>query len=197
VNRQASFAALGASAALVLGCALFLFVGIAAGVWQPRGAPPPRATVAPPGGIPIGARSYTDFLDDVRDGRVVHVSQQGQLVQVDTTDSSYTVEAPPGADVFADISGAAEAGGVDVPPFDSEGLPPTTISYDEFLDEVGAGHITDVNQEGSDIHASSPGREFLAHAPSAETNVLGDIEAAARQGGVDPPFYAKSPKVSG
>jgi hypothetical protein len=197
VNRRASFAALGASAGLVIGCALFLFAGIAAGVWQPRGAPPPRASVGPPGGIPIGARSYNQFLDDVRVGRVVHVSQNGQLVQVEAIDSSYTVEAPPGEDVFADISANAEAGGVDVPPFDSEGLAPSTIGYDEFLAEVEAGHITDVNQEGSDIHASSADREFLVQAPSAGTNVLGDIEAAAQRGGVDPPFYAKSPKVSG
>jgi hypothetical protein len=193
VNRQASFAALGASAALVLGCALFLFVGIAAGVWQPRGAPPPRASVPPPGGIPIGARSYGEFLEDVRQGRVVHASQQGDLVQVDAVDGPYTVEAPPGEDVLADMSTAAEEGGVEMPSFDSEGQPPTTITYEAFLAEVEAGHIVDVTQQGTDIQASSSSRQFVVQAPSALADVLGDIEAAARRGGVPPPFFSKAP----
>jgi hypothetical protein len=193
VNRRASFAALGASAAVVIGCALFLFVGIAAGVWQPRGAPPPRASVGPPGGIPVGARSYSEFLDDVRSGDVLHASQQGQLVQVDAVDGSYTVEAPPNEDVYADMTAAAESAGVDVPAFDTDQLNTITVSYDDLLAEVEAGHIHDVSQQGVDIHATSSSREYVTTAPSETTDVLADIEAAADRGGVTPPYYAKLP----
>ena len=192
VNRQASFAALGVSAALVIGCALFLFAGIAAGVWQPRGAPPPAASGGPPGGIPIGARSYGEFLDDVRKGNVLHVSQQGQLLQVDATDGTYTVEAQ-SEDVYADMTTAAEEGGTEVPLFDTDVVNTVTVSYDAFLAEVEAGHIHDVTHQGRDIHGSTQSREYVTTAPSAKTDVLSDIEAAAERGGVPPPYYSKAP----
>jgi hypothetical protein len=196
MSRRASVAALGASAALVIGCALFLFVGIAAGVWQPRGAPQPRASAAPPGGIPIGARSYGEFLDDVRSGDVLHASQQGQLVQVDAVDGQYTVEAPPEVDVYVDMTSAAEAGGTEVPAFDTDQLTTITVTYEEFLAEVEAGHIHDVTHQGTDIHATSPSREYVTTVPNPETDVLRDIEAAAERGGVQAPYYAKAPPES-
>lgn len=193
MNRQWSFAALGASAALVVGCMLFLVAGIAAGVWEPRGAPPPRASAGPPGGIPIGARSYGDFLEDVRAGKVGHVSQQGQLLQVGTDDAGYTVEAPPDEDVLADMTSAAESGGVEVPAFDTDQLSSVSVTYDEFLAEVEAGHIQNVTHQGTDIQATSESREYLTTTPSKRTDVLADIEAAAKRGGVPPPYYSKAP----
>ena len=192
MNRQASFAALGLAAALVAGSALFLFVGIASGVWQPRGALPPRAS-PPQAGIPIGARSYDEFLDDVRAGKVGHVSQEGQLLQVANAEGGYTVEAPQGVDVFADMTTAAEAGGVDVPSFDTDQLNSQTVTYEEFLAEVEAGHIHDVSHQGTDIHGTTQSREFITTAPSTTTDVLADVEAAAERGGVPPPYYAKLP----
>jgi hypothetical protein len=193
MSRRASFAVLGAAAAVVVGCALFVLVGITAGVWQPRGAPPPARATQQPGPISIGGRSYDQFLDDVRAGRVVHASQEGDLVQVDTVEGAYTVDAPPGADVFSDIHAAANDGGVAVPPFDMTGSAPVAIGYDEFLDEVREGQIADVTQQGSQLNASGDTRQFLVTVPSADTDVLHDIETAAAAGGVSPPFYSKAP----
>jgi hypothetical protein len=195
MNRRASFAALGASAALVVGCAFFLVVGIAAGVWQPRGAPASRAPAGTqtPGGIQLGARSYGEFLEDVREGAILGISQQAELVQVQAVFGSYTVTAPPDADVYGDVQEAAESGGVELPPFSSEGVAPTTVPYDEFLAQVEAGRITDVTQQGSDLHGTGFSREYLTKTPSPHTNVLGDIDAAAQRGGVDPPVYTRVP----
>jgi hypothetical protein len=192
MNRGASFAALGVSAAVILGCALFLFVGIAAGVWQPRGAPPPVPSGAPPGGIPIGGRSYDEFLADVTAGNVVHVSQQGDLVQVDAASGPYTVQAE-SPDVYADMTEAAGAGGVEVPGFDTDQLNSVTVTYGEFLAEIEAGHIHDVTHQGMDIHGSTQSRDFVTRAPSTRTDVLADVEAAAERGGVPPPYYSKIP----
>jgi hypothetical protein len=195
VSRRSSFAILGVSAAIVIGCALFVLVGITGGLWQPRGAPvqTPRPGSGL-GGIQLGARTYDRFIDDVRDGRVVHAYQQGQYVQVETSDDGYTVEAPAGADVAADIRAAADAGGVEPPPFDADGLEPRTISYEEFLEEVRAGRISDVTHQGMQLQASgSSGGGYVIDVPSPETDVLGDIENAARAGGVQPPYYQKVP----
>jgi hypothetical protein len=193
MNRRASVAALGASAAIVLGCALFLFVGIAAGVWQPRGEPSPRPSAPQQGGIPIGARSYDEFLDDVRAGRVGHVSQQGQLLQIANPDGEYTVEAPPGVDVYADMTKAAEGAGVEVPSFDTDQPNSVTVTYEGFLAEVEAGHVQDVRHDETGIYGTTPNREYVTSAPSPTTNVLADIEAAADRGGVPPPYYTKVP----
>jgi hypothetical protein len=195
MSRRASFAVLAGSAALVVGCALFLLVGIAAGVWQPRGGSPSRdaAETPTPGGIQLGARSYEQFLDDVREGAVVSASQQGDLVQVEAVFGAYTVTAPAGVDVYGDMQGAAETGGVEVPSYNGEGLPPKTISYAEFLGQVERGRIFDVTQQGLEIHATAETREYLVTVPSRGTDVLGDIEAAAERGGVQPPYYGKAP----
>jgi hypothetical protein len=194
MSRQASFAILGASAALVVCAALFVFVGIAAGVWQPRGAPPSEPGASSrPGGMSIGARSYGDFLEDVRAGQVSHVFQQGQLLQVEGTGGSYTVDAPPGEDVVADVRDAATAGGVPIPAIEGEGLEPKNVSYEELLQEVKSGRVFELTEQGTQIHASEANQELLATVPSAETNVLEDVEDAARAGNVAPPVYTKVP----
>jgi hypothetical protein len=196
VNRRASVAVLGLAAAVVVGCALFLFVGIAAGVWQPRGAPPVQPTPGSGnGGFPLGARSYGDFLADVQAGNVVHASQQGQLVQVDSVNGPYTVDAPPGEDVFGDMQAAADNGGVPIPAFDLEGeVQSKTVTYEQLLTEVRAGHVTDITHQGREVHATGIGAELVATVPSADTDVLKDIEEAARAGNVAPPFYSKVPE---
>ena len=195
MNRRASFAALGASAALVVGCALLLFAGIAAGVWQPRGVPSSRAPIGTPtpGGFQLGARSYGEFLADVREGAILGATQHGELVQVDAAFGSYTVTVPAGADVYADMENAAESGGVEVPPFSSEGGEPVTVEYEEFLAQIEAGRISDVTQQGDDLHGTTPSREYVTKRPSSSTNVLADIDEAARRGGVDPPVYTRVP----
>lgn len=195
MNRGASIAVLGASAALVVGSMLFLVVGIAAGVWQPRGAPPPRPspTEFGGGGIQLGARSYGEFLQDVREGTVLQISQQEELIQVEAAFGSYTVTAPATADIYADVQAAAESGGVDVPPFASEGVEPVTVEYEEFLAQIETGRISDVTQQGDELHATGFSREYVTTLPSPSTNVLADIDAAARRGGVDPPVYTRIP----
>jgi hypothetical protein len=194
VTRSGSFAVLGSSAAIVAGCALIVVIGITTGLWQPRGAPPQTARPVPGfGGVQLGARSYGEFLSDVREGRVLQVTQQGQLVQVDSVDGPYTVDAPSGADVLADITAASESGGVPAPPFAGEEVGPRTITYDEFLAEVKAGRISDVTHEHGELQASGVRGAYIVSVPSPTTDVLGDIENAAREGDVPPPYYSKAP----
>jgi hypothetical protein len=199
VSRRASFAALVLAIVLVAGSVAALVGGVALGMWQPAGPSHPTTT-APPG-AGSGGQEYGDFLDDVRAGRVLDVFQDGNELQVSTSDGGYTVGLPPGEpDVFSDMQAAAQAGGVPVPAFSSSSGPntgpPKPMSYPELLEEVTAGRVYDVFHEGDRLMVSTFEGPREVDVPNG-VDVLDDLERAAAEGDVAAPSYTKVPGEPG
>lgn len=196
MSRRGSFAALALSVALVAGVAVVLVAGVALGAWHPAGPVRPAAPTSPTGPADPRAIEYGEFLDDVRAGRVFDVFQDIDELQVNAEDGFYTVQLPFGEpDVFGDIQAAAAAGGVPTPAFGANSGPDETaepLSYEVLLEQVRSGRIHDVFHEGDQlmVNAVDGSKEVVA---PAGADVLDDLEAAARRGGVPPPAYTKVP----
>jgi len=197
MSRRASFAALALSVALVAGSVVALVVGVAVGAWQPAGPVARPSTPAIPG-AGSGSVEYGEFLDDVRAGRVFDVYREGDILQVNTEDRPYTVQLPPGdPDVYDDMEAAATAGGVPIPGFSTAGGPddpPEPLTYAELLRQVRAGRIYDVFHDGDRLMVTAVDGGKAVTVPEG-ADVLDDLEAAARAGGVSPPAYTKVPSV--
>jgi ATP-dependent Zn protease len=61
--------------------------------------------------------------------------------------------------------------------------PPTAVGYSQFLADVEAGRVTKVEQEGDTLTVSA-GDRYTVVVPSILTNVYGDMQAAADNGGL-------------
>jgi len=196
VSRRGSFAALALSVALLAGAVVVLVGGVALGAWQPAGPVRAVAPTSPTGPTNPDAVAYGEFLDDVRAGRVFDVFQDINVLQVNAEDGFYVVQLPFGEpDVFGDIQAAAAAGGVPTPAFGANSGPDETaepVSYAVLLQQVRAGRIYDVFHEDDQlmVNAVDGSKEVVV---PAGANVLDDLEAAARQGGVPAPAYTKVP----
>jgi hypothetical protein len=192
VSRGTAFGILAGSAVLVTGTAVFVLIGIAFGLWVPRGGPTP--TLARSG------VTFDDVLDDVRDGRVIHVGQHDGRLTVIEIDRQVEVDVPSDSgDPFAEIAAAADEVGVDRPSFDIEGQPldetiePDTLDYARFLDEVRDGRVLEVVQQGSQLTVTTDSTQYLVVLDDPAANVLADIEQAARRGSAQPPTFTKLP----
>lgn len=65
--------------------------------------------------------------------------------------------------------------------------PPTPRGYSTFLEDVQAGRVTKVEQEGDSLTVSEGADRFQVVVPSVLTSVYGDMQAAAERGGVPLP----------
>jgi hypothetical protein len=134
MTRGAAFAVLGASAAIVAATFVITIAAIAAGVWEPRGNPPPTPTPLIDFGQGLGGQepeggqggfepqqsrlTYDEFLAGVRDGRFYDVTQDGRTLRVSGEFATYEVPVPAdNTHVLDDIERAARESGVDPPAF--------------------------------------------------------------------------------
>jgi hypothetical protein len=68
--------------------------------------------------------TYTEFLEQVQDGRIYDVFHEGDRLMVSAVDGSKTVTVPTGAHVLDDVEAAASAGGVPPPTYTKIGGKP-------------------------------------------------------------------------
>ena len=64
--------------------------------------------------------------------------------------------------------------------------------YGVFLDDVRAGRVLDVFQEGSELQVSTTDGGYAVALPPGEPDVFGDMQAAAQAGGVPVPGFSSS-----
>ena len=193
MSRGTAFGILAGAAVLVTGTALFVALGIASGVWVPKGTSVARTSST--------MVSWEELLDDVRDGRVLHVGQRADRLTATEVDRQVVVGPhPESADPFADIAAAADEVGVDRPTFDIEGQPvdlaprTATIDYSHFLEQVRRGSVLEVTQQGSQLTVTTESTVYLVVLDQPAADVLADIEGAAREGSVQPPVFTKVPE---
>jgi hypothetical protein len=192
VSRRSSSVVLAACLLLVGATALTYLGGVVAGAWAPGG--PPRAT-PPPTPFPAAATSAIEaFLDEVREGRVVAVTQRGVELEVQAVDRTYTIELPNEQfDIYSPMANAAQQGGVPMPEVTMAGPPAEQVTYQAFLERVATGTVSDLIHEGDRLTGYWEDRSIETTVPAGVENVLADIEAAAERGGVPAPYYTKVP----
>lgn len=70
---------------------------------------------------------YSQFLSDVRDGRISNVIQTGTVLEVSGSGGTYTVTVPTVlTDVYGDVDAAAADGGASTPQFEARPGPDTS-----------------------------------------------------------------------
>jgi len=114
VSRRGALLALVAAGTLTAGSVVVFALAVLLGAFVPAG----RA-VDPPEPTPATV-TYGEFLDEVRSGQVVVVSQRGQILVVETVERTYEVTVPsPETDVIADMETAALNGGTHPPAYEA------------------------------------------------------------------------------
>ena len=66
--------------------------------------------------------------------------------------------------------------------------------YSQFLDDVATGGVTRVVQTGTVLEVSSARGVYTVEVPTVLTNVYGDVDAAAAQGGASTPLFEARPE---
>jgi hypothetical protein len=67
-----------------------------------------------------------------------------------------------------------------------------TVEYGAFLDDVRAGNVQDVFQDGDTLKVTTTTGGYTVHLPPGDPDVFGDVEAAAVAGGVQMPGYGSA-----
>jgi hypothetical protein len=197
MSRSSGLLVLAACVTVLVGAFLATASSIALGAWTPLGERP-APTSTPQSGGPIGGPgevTYERFLADVQSGDVQHVDfVEGERLDVSTNEAFYQLVLPDGVtDPFADMTTAAAQGSVRVPTFTVNGAQEDLgeRTYEQMLDDVAAGRLYDVSQTDRQLSCSGALGFYLVLLEDPEADVLGDIEAAAADGGVPAPSYSK------
>jgi ATP-dependent Zn protease len=70
----------------------------------------------------------------------------------------------------------------------------STVSYSQFLDDVEAGAVTSVHQQGSTLQVDRETGGYVVTVPSLLTDVFADVSEAATDGNVSEPQLSASPE---
>ncbi len=68
-----------------------------------------------------------------------------------------------------------------------------STGYSQFLSDVRAGRITNVVQTGTVLEVSGSGGTYTVTVPTILTDVYGDVDAAASDGGASTPLFEARP----
>jgi hypothetical protein len=74
-------------------------------------------------------------------------------------------------------------------PKPGSGFGPDTVEYGQFLDDVRAGRVSDVYQDGAILQVNAADRPYTVELPPGDPDVFNDMEAAAAAGGVGIPGF--------
>jgi hypothetical protein len=69
-----------------------------------------------------------------------------------------------------------------------------SVPYSQFLTDVAAGRVTRVVQIGTTLEVSGQTGRYLVTTPTILTDVFGDVDAAATQGGAAAPEFSAEPE---
>lgn len=70
---------------------------------------------------------------------------------------------------------------------------PSTVPYGRFLENVGAGRVTQVIQAGTTLEVSGPDGDYQVVVPTVLTDVFADVSGAADAGGAPEPVFVAQP----
>jgi hypothetical protein len=68
-----------------------------------------------------------------------------------------------------------------------------SVGYSQFLSDVAAGSVTQVVQTGTVLEVTGSRGAYAVEVPTVLTDVFGDVEAAATDGGTSPPQFEARP----